>query len=164
MQEIQLSKKHIKYVLLLAALLLGVLVIDVFADKDARDAAKTAEESLVELFSIDFRRDIAAQLPPCTETGREFWMLHLGTIQDAFKARGATVQGVRAERNGAPEPYTGIGGEGQIGQIVPVKLTIAVQSKDGQIETSESEIRILMIKGQDGEWLLDGLAVERRHR
>ena len=157
MQEIQLSKKHIKYVLLLGALLLVVLVIDVFADKDARDAAKTAEESVVELFSIDFRRDIAAQLPPCTETGREFWTLHLGTIRDAAKARDAAVQSVKAERNGDPEPYSGIGGEGQ---IVPVTLTIAVQGKDGQIETSESEIRILMIKGQDGEWLLDGLAVD----
>ena len=37
---------------------------------------------------------------------------------------------------------------------MPVTLTIAVQGKDGQIETSESEIQILMIKGQDGEWLL----------
>jgi len=157
MQEIQLSKKHIKYVLLLGALLLGVLVIDVFADKDARDAAKTAEESVVELFSIDFRRDIAAQLPPCTETGREFWTLHLGTIQDTAKANGAAVQSIKAERNGSPEPYSGIGGEGQ---IVPVTLTIAVQDKDGRIETSESEIQILMIKGQDGEWLLDGLAVD----
>ena len=161
MQEIQLSKKHIRYVLLLGALLLGVLVIDVFADKDARDAAKAAEESMVELFSIDFRRDIAAQLPPCTETGREFWTLHLGTIRDAAKARGAAVQSVKAERNGDPEPYSGIGGEGQ---IVPVKLTIAVQSKDGQIETSKSETRILMLKDQDGEWLLDGLAVEGKHR
>jgi hypothetical protein len=132
-------------------------VIDVFADKDARDAAKTAEESVVELFSIDFRRDIAAQLPPCTETGQEFWTLHLGKIRDAAKTRDATVQSVKAERNGAPEPYRGIGGEGQ---IVPVTLTIAVQSKDGQIETSESEIQILMIKGQDDEWLLDGLAVD----
>jgi hypothetical protein len=157
MQEIRLSKKHIKYVLLLAALLLGVLAIDVFADKDAHDAAKAAEEGVVELFSIDFRRDIAAQLPLCTETGREFWTLHLGTIQDAFKAKGATVQSVRAERNGNPEPYSGIGGEGQ---IVPLKLTIAVQSMGGQIETSESKVRILMLKGQDGEWLLDGLAVD----
>jgi len=157
MQEIQLSKKHIKYVLLLAALLLGVLVIDVLADRDARDAAKAAEESIVDLFSIDFRRDIAAQLPPCTETGREFWTLHLGTIRDAAKAKGATVQSVKAERNGDPEPYSGIGGAGQ---TVPVKLAITVQSKDGQVETSKSEIRILMVKGWDGEWLLDGLAVD----
>jgi hypothetical protein len=161
MQEIQLSKKHIKYVLLLAALLLGVLVIDVFADKDARDAAKTAEESMVELFSIDFGRDIAAQLPPCTETGREFWTPHLGTIRGAAKARGAIVQSIRAGRNGDPEPYSGIGGDGQ---IVPVELTITVQSESGQTETSESEIRILMLKGRDGEWLLDGLAVDTPSR
>ena len=161
MQEIQLSKKHIKYVLLLGALLLGVMVIDVIADKDARNAAKTAEESMVELFSIDFRRDIAAQLPPCTETGREFWTLHLGTIRGAAKARGAIVQSIRAGRNGDPEPYSGIGGDGQ---IVPVELTITVQSKSGQTETSESEIRILMLKGQDGEWLLDGLAVDTPSR
>ena len=37
-------------------------------------------------------------------------------------------------------------------------------SKTGQIETSESEVRILMLKGQDGEWLLDGLAVDTPSR
>jgi hypothetical protein len=157
MQEIQLSKKHIKYALLLGALLLCVLVIDVFADRDARDAAKTAEERAVELFSIDFRRDVSVQLPPCTETGRAFWTLHLETIRDAAKAREAIVRSVKAERSGEPEPYGGIGGEGQ---IVPVRLAITVQDKDGQVETSESEIRILMIKDQDGEWLLDGLIAD----
>ena len=156
-KELTLSKKHLKLAGLLIALLLGVLVIDVFADRDARDAANAAEESVVELFSIDFRRDIAGQLPPCTETGRTFWTTHLTTIKDAIEARGATIQSVQAERNGNPEPYSGLGGDGQ---IVPVRLTITSLDRNSQVETAESEVRILMIKNADGQWLLDGLAID----
>lgn len=156
-KELTLNKKHLKLVGLLIALLLGVLVIDTLADTDARNAGKTATESVVDLFTIDFRRDIAGQLPPCTETGQAFWTTHLATIEDAVKAQGTTIQSVRAERNGNPEPYSGLGGEGQ---IVPVRLTITSLDNSGQAETAESEIRVLMIKSPDGQWLLDGLAVD----
>ena len=156
-KEVTINKKHLKYAGLLIALLLCVVVIDVFADQDAREASKAGTESLTELFSIDLRRDIARQLPPCTETGRQFWTMHLASIQDAAKAKDVTILSVEAERNGNPEPYEGIGGEGQ---IVPVKLTITSQVKGGQTETSTSYVRALMIKGEGDEWLLDGLAVE----
>jgi len=156
-KELTLSKKHLKLAGLLIALLLGVLVIDTLADTDARNAGKAATESVTDLFRIDFRRDIASQLPPCTETGQAFWQTHLATIEDAIEAQGMTIQSVQAERNGQPEPYSGLGGEGQ---IVPVRLTITSLDKEGQVETAESEIRILMIKGTDGQWLLDGLAVD----
>ena len=156
-KELTLNKKHLKLAGLLIALLLGVLVIDTLADTDARNAGKAATESVTELFSIDFRRDIAGQLPPCTETGQTFWTTHLVTIKDAIEAQGATIQSVRAERSGRPEPYSGLGGEGQ---IVPVRLTVTSLDKHGEAETSESKVRVLMIKGQDDQWLLDGLAVE----
>ena len=156
-RELTLNKKHLKLAGLLIALLLGVLVIDTLADTDARNAGKTATESVTDLFRIDFRRDIASQLPPCTETGQAFWTTHLATIEDAIEAQGATIQSVQAERNGNPEPYSGLGGEGQ---IVPVRLTITSLDKSGQVETAESEIRILIIKSADGQWLLDGLAVD----
>jgi hypothetical protein len=157
-KELTLNKKHLKLAGLLIALLLGVLVIDTLADTDARNAGKIATESVTDLFRIDFRRDIASQLPPCTKTGQKFWTTHLTTIKDAIKAKGATIQSVQAERNGNPEPYSGLGGEGQ---IVPVRLTIASLDKSGQVETAKSEIRVLMIKSTDGQWLLDGLAVEQ---
>jgi hypothetical protein len=156
-KELTLNKKHLKLAGLLLALLLGVLVIDTLAATDARNAGKTATESVTELFSIDFRRDIAGQLPPYTETGRTFWTTHLATIEDTIKAQGATVQSVQAERSGNPEPYSGLGGEGQ---IVPVRLTITSLDKDDQVKTAESEIRVLMIKSADDQWLLDGLAVD----
>jgi hypothetical protein len=156
-KELTLSKKHLKLAGLLIALLLGVLVIDTLADTDARNASKRATESVTELFSIDFRRDIAVQLPPCTETGQVFWTTHLAAIGDAIEAKGATIQSVQAERSGTSEPYSGLGGEGQ---IVPVRLTITSLDKRGKAEISESKVRALMIKGQDGQWLLDGLAVE----
>ena len=156
-REITLNKKHLKYAGLLIALLLCVVAIDVFADQNAREASKAATESVTELFSVDLRRDVAGQLPPCTETGRAFWAMHLASIKDAAKARDVTVLSVKAERNGSPEPYKGIGGEGQ---IVPVKLTITSQGTGGRAETSESRVRVLMIKGEGDEWLLDGLAVQ----
>jgi hypothetical protein len=156
-RELTLNKKHLKLAGLLLALLLGVLVIDTLADTDARNADKTATENVADLFAIDFRRDIAGQLPPCTETGQAFWTTHLATIRDAIKAQGATIQSVQAERSGQPEPYRGIGGDGQ---IVPVRLTITSLDKGDQVKTAESEIRVLMIKSTDGQWLLDGLAVD----
>ena len=156
-KELTLNKKHLKLAGLLIALLLGVLVIDTLADTDARNAGKTATESMTDLFRIDFRRDIVGQLPPCTETGQEFWTTHLATIKDAIKTQGATIQSVQAERSGDPEPYRGLGGEGQ---IVPVRLTITSLDKSDQVETAKSDIRVLMIKNQDGQWLLDGLAVD----
>jgi hypothetical protein len=156
-KELILSKKHLKLAGLLIALLLGVLVIDTLADTDARNAGRAATESVTDLFRIDFRRDIADQLPPCTETGQTFWTTHLATIKDAIKAQGATIQSIQAERSRTPEPYSGLGGEGQ---IVPVRLTVTSLDKRGKAEASESRVRVLMIKGQDGQWLLDGLAVE----
>jgi hypothetical protein len=156
-KELTLSKRHLKLAGLLIALLLGVLVIDTLADTDARTAGKAATESVTDLFSIDFRRDIAGQLPPCTDTGRTFWTTHLAAIGDAIEAKGATIQSVMAERSGTPEPYSGLGGEGQ---IVPVWLTIASLDKRGKAEMAQSEVRVLMIKGQDDQWLLDGLSVE----
>ena len=156
-KELALNKKHLKLAGLLIALFLGVLVIDTLADTDARNAGKAATESVTDLFSIDFKRDIAGQLPPCTQTGRTFWTMHLTTIKDAIKTQGAAIQSVKAERNGPPEPYSGLGGEGQ---IVPVRLTITSLDSSGQVKTAESEVRVLMIKGQDRQWLLDGLAVD----
>ena len=156
-KELTLNKRHLKLAGLLIALLLGVLVIDTLADTEARNAGKAATQSVTKLFSIDFRRDIASQLPPCTETGQEFWTTHLATIKDAIHAQGATIQSVRAEKSGIPEPYNGLGGEGQ---IVPARLTITSLDKSGQVDAAESTVRVLMIKGQDGQWLLDGLAVD----
>ncbi len=156
-KELNLNKKHLKLAGLLIVLLLGVLAVDTLADTGARRAGKAATESVSKLFSIDFKRDIAAQLPPCTETGQAFWTMHLTTIKDAIKAQGATIQSVKAERSGDPEPYSGIGGEGQ---IVPIRLTITSLDKNGRAETAESDIRVLMIQGPDNQWLLDGLAVE----
>ena len=156
-RELTLNKKHLKLAGLLIALLLGVLVIDALADTDARNAGKKATESVTDLFRIDFRRNIAGQLPPCTESGQAFWTTHLATIKDAIEAQGMTIQSIQAERNGQAEPYSGLGGDGQ---IVPVRLTITSLDKESQVETAESEIRILMIKGTDGQWLLDGLAVD----
>ena len=157
-KELTLNKKHLKLAGLLIALLLGVLVIDTLADTDTRNAGKRATESVTDLFHIDFRRNIAEQLPPCTESGQAFWTTHLATIKDAIEAQGMTIQSVQAERSGKPEPYNGLGGEGQ---IVPVRLMITSLDKSGQAETAESEIRVLVIKGADGQWLLDGLAVDR---
>lgn len=157
MKQLTLNKKHLKLAGLLIVLLLGVLAVDTLADTGARKASKAATESVSKLFSIDFKRDIAAQLPPCTETGQAFWTMHLATIKDAIKAQGATIQSVKAERNGDPEPYSGIAGKGQ---IVPVRLTITSLDRNGQSQTSESDVRVLMIKGPDDQWLLDGLAVE----
>jgi hypothetical protein len=155
-KELTLSKKDLKLAGLLIVLLLGVLVIDTLADTDARNAGKAATEGATDLFSIDFRRDITGQLPPCTRAGQEFWTTHLATIEDAIKAKGATIQSVQAELDGNPEPYTGLGGEGQ---IVPVRLTITSLDKSNQVGTAESKVRVLMIKSADGHWLLDGLAV-----
>jgi hypothetical protein len=156
-KELTLNKKHMRLAGLLIALLLGVLVIDILADTDARNAGKAATESATELFSIDFKRDIAGQLPPCTETGQAFWTTHLATIKDSIKAQGATIQSVQAEQSGDPEPYSGLGSEGQ---IVPVRLTITSLDKSNQVGTAASQVRVLMIKNPDGQWLLDGLAVD----
>ena len=156
-KELTLNVKHLKLAGLLITLLLGVLAIDTLSNTDARVASKAATESTTELFRIDFTRDIAGQLPPCTEAGQQFWTTHLATIGSAVQAKGATIRSVQAERAGNPEPYNGLGGEGQ---IVPVRLTITSLNKGDQVETAESEIRVLMIKGADGQWLLDGLAVD----
>lgn len=153
-KEFTLKKTHLKHALLLVALLAAVFVVDVFADRDARAATAAATESVSELFRIDFRRGIAGQLPPCTETGRDFWTLHLTTVKETVESRGATIQGIGAVRNGNPQPYGGLAGQGQ---IVPVKLVIRSRNDGGEIETSESRVRVLMIKGDSGEWLLDGL-------
>jgi hypothetical protein len=83
--------------------------------------------------------------------------MHLASIKDAAQARDVTVLSVKAERNGSPEPYKGIGGEGQ---IVPVKITITSQGKGGQSEIAESQVRVLMIRAEGDGWLLDGLALE----
>ncbi|MBN1581447.1 MAG: hypothetical protein JXA89_12160 [Anaerolineae bacterium] len=157
MKELNINKKHLKYVGLLVALLLCVIVVDALAGKDARDAGKTAEDSVVNLFDIDLTQDVAGQLPPCTQTGREFWTLHLTTIRDAARAKGLTIQNANAVVDGKPEPYLGIGGEGQ---IVPVQITITTQDEQGRAETATSTVRVLMIKGENGQWLLDGLAIE----
>jgi hypothetical protein len=156
-RELTLNKKHLKLAGLLIALLLGVLVVDTLADADARNAGKAATESVSGLFSIDFGRDIAGQLPPCTDTGRTFWTTHLATIRDTIEAKDATIQSIGAERTGTPEPYIGLGGEGQ---IVPIRLTITSLGKGDQVETARSDIRVLMIKSADDRWLLDGLAVD----
>jgi hypothetical protein len=154
-KEFTLNKTHLKHALLLVALLAAVFVVDALADRDARAATNAATDSVADLFRIDFRRGIAGQLPPCTETGRDFWTLHLTTIRDTIEASGATIQGVDAERDGSPQPYIGLAGEGQ---IVPVKLVIRSRNEGGEIETSESHVRVLMIKGGNGDWLLDSLA------
>jgi hypothetical protein len=156
-KEFTLDRKHLKLAGLLVALLLGVLVIDALAGADARTTAKATTESMTRLFGIDFERDIASQLPTCTETGRAFWTTHLTTIRDAIKAKGLTIQRVTAERNGNPDPYSGLGGEGQ---IVPVHLTITSLDRNGKADTAESDVRVLMIKGHGGQWLLDGLALD----
>lgn len=152
-RELTLNKKHLKLAGLLIALLLGVLVIDALADTEARNVGKAAAESVADLFTIDFRHDIAGQLPPCTETGRAFWTTHLA----ALEPQGATIHSVHAERNGPPEPYDGLGGTGQ---IVPLRLTITSLDQEGETKTAESQVRVVMIQDQDGRWLLDGLAVD----
>lgn len=157
MKELNINKKYLKYAGLLVVLLLCVIVVDHLVDKDSKDAGQAAENGIAGLFDIDFRQDIAGQLPPCTETGKEFWTLHLATIANATRTNGRTVQNARAVVNGKPESYQGMGGEGQ---IVPVQITITTQDKNGNAETATSAVRVLMIKGENGQWLLDGLAVE----
>jgi hypothetical protein len=152
-----LSKKRLKLAGLLIVLLLGVLVVDALADADARHASRTATESVTDLFRIDFSRDIAGQLPPCTETGQAFWTTHLAAIRGQIEAQDTILRSVHAERNGRPKPYSGLGGEGQ---IVPVRLTVTSLDRGDQVKTAESEIRVLMVRSADGQWLLDGMAVD----
>ena len=156
-KELNLNKRTLKLLAMLIVLFLGVLTVDAISKADGRKAGQEAVDNVSALFKVDFRRPLAAQLPPCTETGQAFWTAHLGTIKDVVEAQGATIQSVRAERSGQPEPYNGIGGEGQ---IVPLRLTLTTLDKAGQPQTSTSEVRVLMIQGTDGQWLLDGLAVD----
>lgn len=158
-KEMKINKKYVRYAVLLLVLLACVLVADAITDADARNSGKVAPESVAELFSIDFRRPIADQLPPCTEIGREFWTMHLTTIQSAAQSQDITIQSVKAVRDGEPEAYSGLAGQGQ---IVPINLTIVSQDKSGKSETTSSRFRVLMIKGEKGEWLLDGLVVDTK--
>ncbi len=157
MKELNLSTKNVKRLGMLLVLFLGVVAITAIGKADGKKAGQTAEESVTALFSIDFKRDIAAQLPPCTESGKAFWTMTLTQVADLARTHDAEIQGVRADVNGKPEPYSGIGGEGQ---IMPVTLAIITRDRDGQTQTEVSEIRVLMIKGEDGQWLLDSLAPE----
>ena len=153
-KELNLNKRTLKLLAMLIVLFLAVLAVDAIGKADAKKAGQTAEDSVAALFSIDFRRPIAAQLPPCTETGQAFWTMTLARVAELAHARDAEVQGVRVDVDGKAEPYSGLGGEGQ---IVPVKLVITTLDRRGQTETAVSEVRILMIKGKDDLWLLDAL-------
>jgi len=159
MNQLAVNKRtrYLKLGGLLLILLLGVLLIDVIGKADGRKAGQAAEESVVDLFRIDFTRPIDGQLPPCTETGKAFWLTHLAAIQTTLAAQEKTIQSVQVKRNGEPEPYKGIGGEGQ---IVPLQLTLTALDPIGQTETTVSDVRVLMIKGPDNQWLLDGPAID----
>ena len=154
-KEFTLNKAHLSHALLLVGLLAAIFVVDAFADRDPRAVTQAATEDVTDLFRIDFRRAIAGQLPPCTDVGRDFWTLQLTTVKKTLEASGATLQGVTAEQNGNPEPYQGLAGQGQ---VVPIRLVVTSRGDGGEIRTSESEVRVLMIKGENGQWLLDGLA------
>ena len=154
-RELSISKRNIKYLIMLAALFAAVVLITVLSKADAKGAGQAAEEDVAALFKIDFDRPIDAQLPPCTESGKTFWIATLEQIADIAKAKQVEITSVQAEVNGKAEAYNGIGGEGQ---IVPVKLTITTVDKGGQTQTEVSEVDVLMIKGEDGQWLLDALA------
>ena len=153
-KEFTLRSTYLGHTLLLLAMVGTLFAVDRFADRDARAASAAAKEGVTELFRIDLGRDIARQLPPCTEMGRDFWTLHLMRLKEAAESSGLILQGITAARDGDPQPYTGLAGEGQ---IVPIKLLIRARNAGGETETSASHFQVLMIQGDDGEWLLDGL-------
>ena len=149
------SKRNVKYLIMLLVLFAGLVIVTTLGKADAKKAGQAAEENVAALFKIDFSRPIDAQLPPCTESGRAFWTTTLSQIAGIAQAEQAEITGVEAEVNGKAQAYTGIGGEGQ---IVPVKLTITTVDKDGQTQTDVSEVDVLMIEGENDQWLLDALA------
>ena len=155
-KELRISKKSIKYLALLAVLLAGAVIITSLSKADTKRAGQAAEENVAELFKIDFDRPIDVQLPPCTESGKTFWIATLEQIAGIAQAEQAEITGVQAEVNGKGKEYSGIGGEGQ---IVPVKLTITTVDKSGETRTDVSEVDVLMIEGENDQWLLDALAV-----
>jgi hypothetical protein len=154
-QSKELKKRNIKYLFMLLVLFAGIVTITSLSKADAKKAGQAAEENVAALFKIDFDRPIDAQLPPCTESGKAFWTATLPQIAGIAQAEQAQITGVEAEVSGKAKAYTGISGEGQ---IVPVKLTITTVDKGGQTQTEVSEVDVLMIKGENDQWLLDALA------
>jgi len=153
-QTKELSKRNIKYLVMLVALFAGVVIVTSLSKADAKGAGQAAEENVAALFKIDFDRPIDAQLPPCTESGKAFWIATLEQIAGIAQAEQAEITSVQAEVNGKAKEYNGIGGEGQ---IVPVKLTVTTVDKSGETQTEVSEVDVLMTKGENDEWLLDTL-------
>jgi hypothetical protein len=154
-KELRISKKNIKYLALLVVLFSGAVIITSLSKADTKKAGQTAEENVAELFRIDFDRPIDVQLPPCTESGKTFWIATLEQIAGIAKSKQAEITGVQAKVNGKTKEYDGIAGEGQ---IVPVKLTVTTVDKNGETLTEVSEVDVLMIKGETDQWLLDALA------
>jgi len=154
-RELNISKKNIKYLILLAVLFAGGVIVTSLSKADTKKAGQAAEENVAALFKIDFDRPIDEQLPPCTESGKVFWTGMLEQIADIADSKQAEITGVEAEVNGKAKPYSGIGGEGQ---IVPVKLTVTTVDKNGETLTDVSKVNVLMIEGENDQWLLDALA------
>ncbi len=155
-KEITIKKKYLKYGLWLLLALAIYVALEFIPDQEDADAAVAAQEGVTALFNIDFRRDVAAQLPPCTVFGQEFWPSYLDTIRQEIKEQGWSIRSAKAEQNGRPMLYDGLAGKGQ---TIPIKLSITYRNQGGQTKTRESEMRVLMIQNDD-EWLLDGPAVE----
>ena len=153
-QSKECSKRNIKYLIMLAVLFAGVVIVTSLSKADAKKAGQAAEENVAALFKIDFDRPIDAQLPPCTESGKVFWTDMLEQTADIAEAEQAEITGVQAEVNGKGKAYSGIGGEGQ---IVPVKITITTVDKSRETRTDVSEVNVLMIEGENDQWLLDAL-------
>ncbi len=158
-KEITIKKKYVKYGLWLLLALMIVVGLEFLPDPEAQssDAATAAKEGMIALFSIDFRRDVAGQLPPCTVFGQEFWPSYLDTVRQEIKEQGWLIRSATGEQKGNPEPYNGLAGKGQ---IVPVKLSITYRNQSGRSETRESELQVLMIQNENDEWLLDAPVLE----
>ena len=155
-REITIKKKYLKYGLWFLLVIAIIVALEFLPDQENADAAVAAQEGMTALFSIDFRRDVAAQLPPSTVFGQKFWSSHLDTIRQEIKEQSWAIHSAKAEQNGRPVLYDGLAGKGQ---VIPIKLSITYRHQDGQTETRESLMRVLMIQNDD-EWLLDGPAVK----